>query len=635
MSSPTPAISSVKFGPFELDLRSGDLKRDGRHERLQGQPAQLLVVLVGRCGELVTREDLRTQLWPEDTFVDFDHGLNNAVNRIREVLGDSANSPRYIETVPRRGYRFVAEVQTATEPKPPKNLTPQPGSSVTADTLPANVRGLPARTFRVAALVALGVVVLVAAILMIRRSFRPSSTEIRSIVVLPFANLSGDSSQDYFADGMTDELTSDLATIGALSVVSRTTAMHYKGTAKPVPEIARELNADGVIEGSVLRSGDRVRITAQLIDAHTDRHLWSQSYERDLKEVLALQDEVALAIAGQVRAKLTPREHAQLAGRRPVDPVAYDAYLRGRYYWSKRTDTSLRKAADEFRLAMARDSEYAPAYAGLADVLTTRLHYQLDAPLDTIPEERAAVLKALSLDDASAEAHLALTSMYTDSWEWSKIEPEYQRALALNPRYSITHHWYADYLSTVGRHDQAIAEEKQALALDPLSPIINTWMGRRYYWARQYQQAYQATQQALELEPNFEPALMHMGMICVQLKRYNEARDALQKAVTSSKGSLIYVAFRGYAEAMAGDTLAAQKTLAQLKGGSGHRYIPSYMVAQVYVALNDKPQALKWLQRAYDERSTWMQYVEIDPAFDPIRDDRRFVDLVRRFNMPH
>jgi TolB-like protein/Tfp pilus assembly protein PilF len=462
----------------------------------------------------------------------------------------------------------------------------------------------------------------------------PESRRIHAIAVLPLSNFSGDPAQDYFADGMTDEITTDLAKISSLKVISRTSAMRYRAASKPLQQIARELNVDAVVEGSVLRSGNHVRITAQLIDALNDRHLWAETYDRDMQDVLALQNEVAIAIAENVRVQLTPQEQDLLASRKPLNPGAYDAYLKGRYYYDKRSDTSMRKAAGFFRQAIALDPEYAPAYSGLADVAVTQSHYQFEAPRDVLPEARAAALKAVELDDTSAEAHASLGNLYIEEWDWTKIGPEFERAIALNPGYANAHHWYSDYLSAVGRHDEALAAEKRALELDPLSPIINTWMGRRYYQARHYEQAYAAVHEALELDPDFEPGLVHLGLICVQLKRHDEAIAVLKRAVDSSQGGLLFVALLGYAEAMGGRQQAAEKILGGLTRESKQRYVPSYMIAQIYVALGDKDHAFYWLGRAYDERSDQMMYVRIDPPLDPIRSDPRFASLIRRVNLP-
>ena len=636
MAAPTGIPGKLQFGPFELDLRTGELQRDGRRQRLQGQPAQLLAILVGHRGELVTREELRTQLWPEDTFVDFDHGLNNAINRIREALGDSASSPRYIETIPRRGYRFVGRVEERQGTKPtadqPGVPTPNTNEALAMPPSEALSVGSPWRIQRWLWIVLAFLAIATIAVGLGALYSRPPRME--SIAVLPFSNLSGDPSQEYFADGMTDELTSDLGKIGALRVISRTSMMRYKGSAKTIPEIARELNVDGVVQGSVVHSGNRVRITAQLINGSSDRHLWAESYEQDLKDVLSLQDEVARDIAEQVRVRLTPVENSQLARRKPLNAEAYDAYLKGRYYFERRTDSSLKEAAEQFRQAIALDPSYAPAYAGVVDVLTTRIYYQLDAPADDLPEEKVAALKAVELDQSAAEAHVSMAAMNLNEWEWSKAEAEFSRAIALNPRYALAHHWYSDYLSSIGRHDEAIAEEKRALALDPLSPIINTWMGKRYYHARQYEQAYKAVQVALALDPGFEPALAQLGLICVQLKHYDEGIAALQNAVKSSGGSLVYVATLGYVQGMAGHKDDARNILSQLVRESKRKYVPYFAIAEIYAALGEQDQAIQWLTEAFLHHSDWMMYTRVDPPLDPLRDDARFLAILRKTNLP-
>src|SRR3984957_5251400 len=392
----------LRFGVFELDLRSGELRKHGLRVRLQEQPFRLLEMLLERPGEVVTREELQKRLWPADTFVDFDHGLNKAINKIREALGDSAESPRFVETVSRRGYRFLAEVKDADAPpvgKPELAIPRQMQAEVPEGPHPADkvgeARNLSlSRTWKISVLLLL----LVAAVLAFRKLHPPGgpSPAIRSLAVLPFESLSNDASQDYFADGMTDELISDLGQISALRVISRTSVMSYKRARKPLPQIARELNVDAVVEGTVLRSGDQVRITAQLIEASSDKHLWSQSYEGQLRDTLALQNQVARAIADQIRINLSPREQAALRTVRVVNPEAYESYLKGRYFWNKRTADSLKAALAYFDQAIEEDPKYAQAYSGLADTyaLLGDWQYAVMTPKEAFPKAKAAAIEA-------------------------------------------------------------------------------------------------------------------------------------------------------------------------------------------------------------------------------------------------
>src|SRR5712664_1658169 len=367
MSAPVPAVRVLRFDTFELDLRAGELHKHGVKLRLQGQPVQLLTILLQSAGNLVTREELTSQLWPADTFVDFDHSLHNAIGRIREVLGDSAEIPRYIETLPRRGYRFIAPVQEVRVPR----ISEATGNKTRKASAVAPATARQSKTRAALALTLLILAATGSAFWLVRAVSRPTSAapRLRSIAVLPLENLSGDHSQEYFADGMTEELITDLAKVGALRVISRTSVMRYKGTKKGLPEIARELNVDGIVEGSVMRSGNRVRITAQLLQASTDRHLWAETYERDLGDVLRLQSEVAQAIAQQVRAQLTPQQQARFRSAGSVNPDAYEAYLRGRYYLSNQFTMSqpLNMAKSYFEESIQKDPDFALAYAGLAD----------------------------------------------------------------------------------------------------------------------------------------------------------------------------------------------------------------------------------------------------------------------------
>src|SRR5215467_15895142 len=462
MATPGPSERVLRFENFELDVRAGELHKGGTKLHLQGQPLQVLAILLQNAGKLVTREQLRDQLWPADTFVDFDHSLHNAIARLREVLSDSAETPRYIETLPRRGYRFIAAVA---------EVSVQDAKAIGRNGQVSELhRG--GRIRSRGAFVLTLVLVLGLGIWAFQSFFHRASAAapLRSVAVLPLANLSGDPSQEFFADGMTDELITDLAKVGSLRVISRTSVMRYKGTKKGLPEIARELNVDGIVEGSVVRSGQHVRITAQLLHGPTDKHLWAESYERDLGDVLRLQSDVAQAIAGQVRAELTPQLQARLRSARPINPEAYEAYLRGRYYLSNQfTMTSaLNAAKSNFEESIRKDPSFALAYSGLAD------SYVYLAFFGELPPDRAyksakdAVNKALQLDDSIGEAYdtLGLLSWRFD-WDWDAAERNFNKAIALAPSYSCAHEDRAVYLSFLGRRAEGLAEIAKSNAIDP------------------------------------------------------------------------------------------------------------------------------------------------------------------------
>jgi serine/threonine protein kinase/TolB-like protein/Tfp pilus assembly protein PilF len=458
---------------------------------------------------------------------------------------------------------------------------------------------------------------------------------IESIAVLPLANLSGDPEQEYFSDGMTEELITNLGKISALRVISRTSVMRYKKTEKPLPQIARELGVDGIVEGSVLRVGDRVRITAQLIQAEQERHLWAESYERDLRDILALQSEVARAIANEIRLKLTPQEQVRLASVRPVNPDAHEAYLKARYYWNLRTEEGLKKSIQYFQQAIEKDPGYALAYAGLADSYAVLAAYNVMAPKEAYPRAKVAAFKALEMDETLAEAHAALgDARGRYDWDWVGAEKEYKRAIELNPSYATAHQWYAEYLSAMGRHNEAIAEAKRAQELDPLSLIINASGCWVFFHARRYDEAIAQYRSTLELNAGFYPAHLYLGRAYEQKKLYEQAISEHQKAIALEQGNPLLAAELARAYAAAGKRTEALKIISDLRELSKPTYVPSYQIAQVYTALGDTDRAFAWLEKAYDYRSATLFMLKVDPRVDRLRSDPRFQDLLRRMNFP-
>jgi serine/threonine protein kinase/TolB-like protein/Tfp pilus assembly protein PilF len=464
---------------------------------------------------------------------------------------------------------------------------------------------------------------------------REPPLRIESLAVLPLQNLMGDPQQEYFVDGMTEALINDLSKISSLKVISRTSAMTYKGAKKSLPQIARELNVDAVIEGSVLRSGQRVRITAQLIHAQTDRHLWAESYDRELRDVLALQSEVAGAIANEIKIKLTPQEQARLASTRRVNPDAHEAYLKGRYYWNSRTEEGLKKGIEYFQQAIEKDPGYALADAGLADSYVVLADWGLMAPEEAYPSAKAAALKALEMDETLAEAHASLGAARVNyDWDWVGAEKEYKRAIELDPGYATAHQWYAEYLSDMGRHSEAIAEAKRAQELDPLSLIINAIGGRVFFYARRYDEAIAQCRRTLELNAGFYPAHLFLGWTYEQEKRYAEAISEYQKAIAPGQGNPGLAANFARAYAAAGNRTEALKIISQMGEVSKGRDLASYLMAQIYVALGDTSRAFQWLEKAYDNRSAQLVFLKVDPLVDGLCSDPRFQDLLRRMNLP-
>ena len=633
--------SRLRFGVFELDLRAGELRKHGLRVRLQEQPFQVLAMLVEHPGEVIAREELQKKLWPVDTFVDFDHGLNKAINKLREALGDSAETPRFVETVARRGYRFLVEVKPAdatsapgpgpaSQPHPVEDTADRPALAAKA-ALPKRIRWSRARQSP-----ALAMLLLIAALAAWKvHSWLRPPTVIRSLAVLPLESLSSDASQDYFADGMTDELISDLGQIGALRVISRTSVMAYKHTRKPLPQIARELNVDAVIEGTVLRYGDQVRITAQLIQASADKHLWSQSYEGELRDTLALQDKVARAIADQIRINLNPQEQAALKNVKAVNPQAYESYLKGRYFWNKRTRESLKVALAYFNQAIDEDPKYAQAYSGLADTyaLLGDWQYAVMTAKEALPKAKAAAIKALELDNRLGEAHNSLAFCLDGfDWDFDSAGKEFRRAIELNPGYATAHHWYAWHLSLLGRYDEAIAEMRKALSLDPLSLVINADLAELLVLAHSYDESIQQSRKTIELDPNFGLAHNHLAQAYLQERRNDDAVAELKKAVQLSGGSPTCMANLARAYAAIGKRAEAQELLDELKKRASPGYSHGTEIAVIYAALGDKDQAMTWLEKGYEER--FNPGVLLRPGFDPLRSDPRFEDLVRRVGFP-
>jgi TolB-like protein/DNA-binding winged helix-turn-helix (wHTH) protein/Flp pilus assembly protein TadD len=635
MSAPAPAARVLRFDTFELDLRAGELHKRGVKLRLQGQPVQLLTILLQSAGSVVTREELRSQLWPADTFVDFDHSLHNAIGRIREVLGDSAEIPRYIETLPRRGYRFIAPVEEVQAPR----ISEANGNKTREGVAVAPPTARQSKTRTALALTLLILAATGSAFWLVRAVSRPTSAapRLRSIAVLPLENLSGDPSQEYFADGMTEELITDLAKVSALRVISRTSVMRYKGTKKGLPEIARELNVDGIVEGSVMRSGKRVRITAQLLHAPTDKHLWAEAYERDLGDVLRLQNEVAQAIVLQVRAQLTPQQQARFRSASSVNPDAYEAYLRGRYYLSNQftTEQPLNMAKSYFEESIRTDPGFALAYSGLADSYVYLAFFRQLSPEAAYKPAKEALRKALELDDSIGEAHdtLGLLSWRAE-WNWNAAEREFNQAIALAPSYSCAHEDRAVYLSFIGRRAEALAEIAKSGELDP-GPSSAVAESAVYYQLRDYQSLVEASRRGVVSYPNEWVEHYTLGVGYEGTGKLLEAISEYQKAIEISNGDHDATASLAHAFAAIGRRAEAEKILHDFERKSKSGYVSPYMIATIHAGLGDKNKAFEFLERAYQERSldiSW--HLKADLRIDNLRSDPRFQDLVRRVGYP-
>lgn len=630
MTLETRPSEILGFGTYEVDLRAGELRKQGKRIKLQDQPFQVLSVLLQRPGDLVNREELRAQIWPQDTFVDFDNSLNTAINKLRAALGDSADNPRFIETLPRRGYRFIAPVNGIEAGVPAKDRR----------------KGSDAQSRRQRLIWALAVISFAAltVTLFSLNAFRmrdrvlgsTRGPQIQSLAVLPFTNLSADPAEEYFSDGMTDALITDLAQLGSLKVISRTSSSRFKKGDKALPEIARELNVDGIVEGTVQRSGNRVRITAQLIHGPSDRHLWASSYERDLQDVLALQDEVARAIVGEIRVKVR-REPVRLATSHAVNPQAYEIYLKGLAFSKGHGEQFTRISVDYFNRAIQIDPQWAAPYAQLA-----RSYHWIGSSGHTefYSKSKAAALHAISIDDGVAEAHSALAFvLHNYDWDWSGAEHEYQRALELNPNYSEAHHGYALLLMAAGRNQEAVAEIRRAQELDPLFTTLQINVGAVYSCVGRHDEAIEQLQNIAELNP--KNARFELGWAYIRKGMYPEAVANLEKAVAINRDDpdeLLYVEGLAYAYAAVGRKKEALKMLRELErqeaNGKPVAALWGTGLYAIYFALGQRDQALAWLEKAYQARSDSLLYLRCWPEFNRLRADPRFADLVRRVGIP-
>lgn len=614
-----------RFGIFELHPRSGELRKQGMKVRLQGQPVEILALLLQRPGETVTREELQKKLWPGDTFVDFEQGLNNAIKRLRAALDDNAGSPHFIETLPRHGYRFIGTVKSAEQ------------TSAMA-VKPARGRRY---VIWVAGLAALAVISVVAMLAGLNgRGWRDrlfahaTKPQIQALAVLPLANLSGDPEQEYFADGMTEELIIELGKVSAARVISRQSIMQYKDSKKTLQEIARELNVDAILEGAVERSGDRVRVSIHLVQVSPESQLWAKQYDGDIRDVLRLQDEISHAISDEIQIKLTPQERTQFASARSVDPAAHDDYLRGRYDMAQLFNPAepetngdyVQLAIGYFKQAIQKEPAYAQAYAGLADayVALGNPSVGVNPPKQLFPEARAAATKAVELDPSLGEAHFSLAQIIELSdWNWSGAEKEYRIALKLNPNFADAHLQYGRFLQAMGRNDETMNQMNYATELDPFDIQTRVTVAYVTYSSRQYDLAIQRFE---TLDDDFG-----LGWAYREKKMYPEAIAALQKCLSKSRDTTTLASLADV-YGLAGRKGQALKVIGELKERAGRHYVSSFLFAEAYGGLGEKDQALAWLERAYEDRDQWMVYIASYPGLDPLRSEPRFQALLRRMN---
>lgn len=621
MGEAEPERGKIRFGEFEFDPDAGSLKKGGYRVKLATQPAQLLSLLLERRGELVSREELRTQLWGEAQFADSEHSLNVAVAKLREALEDSADNPRFIATVPRRGYRFIGAVTAMEPPVEAPAAIPIPSQKGWRRLLP-----VAAAMLGIAVLAAFGSRVLY------RGAPHPPAGRIR-LAVLPFANLSGDSNQEYFCDGLTEEMITALGRLqpDRLGVIARSSVMRYKKGAPPVHDIGGDLGVDYILEGSVRRDGSRARVTAQLVQVKDQSNVWAGTYDRDIRDLISVQSELARAVAGEVGLTLNSARTAGLG--RAVDPQAHEEYLRGRYQWNKRNLDGFLKAMKHFQRAIEIDPLYASAYAGLADSYLL-LGGTYAFPEEVIPKARAAARKALEIDPNLAEAHtsLGLIAMNYD-WDWAASEREYKLALEINPNYPTAHHWYAEFLIAQGRFDQALAEVGKARELDPLSLIIAADTGKILYYARRYPQAIEWFRKVLAEEPDFGEAHFYLVQAYVSSGRLEEALADLN-AFQDTGRPVWYLDLRALVLGLKGRRTEARELVSELERIAKRegRNRSTYAGAG-YLALGERGKALSAIEETVRRRTVGATSLKVHPILDPLRDDPRFTALLRRVGL--
>jgi|ERR1700722_20358566 len=628
------ATRILRFGVFQVNLAARELRKHGVRMRIPAQPFCVLSILLDRPGEIVSRDEMRDKLWDSDTFVDYERSLNSAIRKLRGVLGDSQESPRYIETVPRLGYRFIAPVEEISPGE-----TPVTEVREQAPVGAAKVVGHRGRNwFLLLGIPAVLVPLLAGYLLWSRVRVRPQPAGERlMLAVLPFENLTGDAAQDYLSDGLTEEMIAQLGHLDPehLGVIARTSVMHYKHTTEQVGQIGRELGVQYVLEGSLRREVDRVRITAQLVQMKDQTHIWSRQYDRELKSLLALQGEIAQETADEIQLTLGSRHKPWATDRKLASPTsyqAYDLYLKGRYFWNKRTKDGFHQAADYFQQSIANDPNYARAYAGLADTFALMSSWSFVPQGEAIPKARAAALRALQLDDSLAEAHTSLALIAENfDYDWQTAEKEYRRAIQLDPQYATAHQWYAECLSFQGRFTEALEESERARQLDPLSLIIATDHAAILYFARQYDRAIEQFRAVLAMEPNFLRA--HMLIYPYVEKAMFAEALAAASSWRYGDGTPVWEV-EAYIYGRWGKQREAERAFANWKRGSVDRpEAASLVVIEAYVATGRKEEALALIEKSYREHSNLVTTLKVEPALDPLRGDPRFQELLRHIGL--
>jgi TolB-like protein/DNA-binding winged helix-turn-helix (wHTH) protein/Tfp pilus assembly protein PilF len=646
-SEPVTTPRPLKFGDdFELDPHTYELRRSGRRVRLERIPMELLLLLVELRGQIVTRDQIIERVWGKDVFLDTDNSINAAIRKIRQVLKDDPEQPRFVQTVTGRGYRFIALVLGGGGSSPVEAaISEQPvaeefvAKAVSGDHLShARASRLPS------VLLGVSVVLIVAlgAYLLRSRSHAhpPPSSGRLMLAVLPFENLTGDASQDYFSDGMTEEMITELGGFNPehLGVIARTSVMFYKHDPKPLDQVGRELGVQYVLEGSVRRSADQVRVTAQLIRVQDQTHLWARQYDRELKDLLKIQSEIAGEISQEIQTALGNPNATTPVSRPILSPrefEAYELYLKGQYFWNKRTIEGFERAIDYFQQAIAKDPNYARAHAGLADSYSLMAVYSAAPPSEYMPKARVAALRALELDQGLPEAHTALALIVQNyDYDWQTAEKEFRHAIELNPNYATAHQWYAEHLMWRGRFDEALRESERARQLDPLSLIIATDNGAILYFSRQYDRAIEKLRTVRELDPSFPraPGLLvaayeQKGMFADALADLEEWRSLYHPNSPRNWSELAYIYGR------TGQRAQARLALAKLEQLSRRQHLDPGGLLRAHIGMGNQDQAFAYLEKAYGQHSSAPIALKVDPMYDPLRSDPRFQQLLRRVGL--
>jgi TolB-like protein/DNA-binding winged helix-turn-helix (wHTH) protein len=633
-----------RFDQLDLDLKRYELRRGGAVLKLEKIPMELLIFLVERKGQLVSREEIIERIWGKNIFLDTEQGVNTAVRKIRLAIRDDPEQPRYLQTVVGKGYRFVGPITVIASNGSSEMEVPKEPGRPFLEPVRALSTFSPRRFGFRNALVAGAVLSILAFLTLgtnifgLRNRLLNRNLPIHSIAVLPLENLSGDPSQEYLADGLTDELITHLAKLGSLKVISRTSVMQYKSTHKSLPEIAHALDVDGIVEGSVVRSGSKVRVTVQLIRAANDRHLWAEDYQRELGDLIDLQREIARTITRQVALSLNPEQQAYFAQRTVHDPELNESYLRGLFFWDKRTEPDLRRAIENFNLAISRDPGFAPAYAGVANSYNLLWYLGLIKADEAVPRAHSAVEKALVLDPSSAEAHLALgyLKLHND-WDWAGAETENRRAIELSPGYSLAHQWYGYYLRSVGRFDEALAEYERARELDPLSVLKTLRVADAY--ARKHDDAIPTSliHRAMELNPSDSSPHYSLAELMEREGHTSEAAlewhtalqlDGDQQLVDLFDKTLSKSAFPAAKRAV------TETLLERIAIRAKTNYVSPRNFVELYVRIGDKENALRWLDMAFAEHSSFLVQITHDPAYESLGTDPRFRAMLHRMRAP-